>query len=162
MFRLVFLLFAAASIFGAAPAYAQGRMMPRSDVQTLDRILPGVASRYPGTFYDAEGPLPDASGALHYRLKWMTPEGRIIWLDTDARTGRVFSVQEGYQRRYPSYGTPPPYAPPPVAYPPGPGFRGGYGYPAHGYYGGPHGGRWNGQGGYPGVWSGHNGWHHGG
>jgi hypothetical protein len=151
MFRLAFLAFVAASLLGAAPACAQGRPMPRGDVQRLDRILPGIASHYPGTFYDAEGPFADANGALHYRLKWMTPEGRIIWLDTDARTGRVFSVQQTYPRRDPYYGAPPPgYAPPPGEYPP-PGFRG---YPSRGYYGGRRG---------SGHWSGHRGsGHHGG
>jgi hypothetical protein len=162
MFRLVFLLFLGASIFGAMPAYAQGRSMPRGDVQTLDRILPGIASRYPGTFYDAEGPFPDVNGTPHYRLKWMTPEGRIIWLDTDARTGRVFSVQQNYARD-PYYRAPPRYAPPPVgAYPPpGRDFRG---YPrGGGYYGAPRGGGriWN--GGPAGGWGGHGGHaHHGG
>ncbi len=40
-------------------------------------------------------PLPDAnpapakSGSPRYRLRWLTPEGRVIWLDADARTGRV-------------------------------------------------------------------------
>jgi hypothetical protein len=156
MFRLVFLAFLAASVLGAAPVCAQGRLMPRGDVQRLDRILPGIASRYPGTFYDAEGPYADGSGTLHYRLKWMTPEGRIIWLDTDARTGRVFSVQQGYPRRDPYVGAPPPpFGPPPVgAYPP-PGF-GGYDYPPRGHYGGGH---WNGRGG-PGGWRGNG--HHGG
>jgi hypothetical protein len=166
MFRLVFLLLLGASLLGAAPAYAQGRSMPRGDVQTLDRILPGVSSRYPGTFYDAEGPFPDANGTPHYRLKWMTPEGRIIWLDTDARTGRVVGVQQNYPRD-PYYGAPPRYAPPPAgAYPP-PGSRGGYGYPRGGFYGAPRngGGRvWNGHGGPAGGWSGgHHGYgHHGG
>ena len=133
--------------------------MPRGDVQTLDRILPGIASRYPGTFYDAEGPYTEANGTLHYRLKWMTPEGRIIWLDTDARTGRVLRVQQGSPRRYPEYNAPPPYAMPPAgAYPP-PGFRE-YGYPPRGDYGGPRGRPWNG---HEGGWNGHNGHgHHGG
>jgi hypothetical protein len=165
MFRLAFLLFVAVSLLGALPASAQGRPLPRGDVRTLDRILPGISNRYPGTFYDAQGPFPDANGALHYRLKWMTPEGRIIWLDTDARTGRVFSVQQGYPRRDP-YEAPPRYAPPPVgAYPPpGRDFRG---YPRGGYYGGPPGGGryWNGRGsGRPGgYWGGHHGnGHHGG
>jgi hypothetical protein len=163
MFRLVFLLLLGASVFGVAPAYAQGRSMPRGDVQTLDRILPGVSSRYPGTFYDAEGPFPDANGTPHYRLKWMTPEGRIIWLDTDARTGRVTGVQQNYPRAY-DYRAPPRYAAPPAgAYSP-PGYRGGYGYPRGGYYGVPRGGRvWNGHGGSAGGWGGHNGYgHHGG
>jgi len=158
MFRLVFLAFFAASLLGAAPVCAQGRPVPRGDVQRLDRILPGIASRYPGTFYDAQGPYPDENGTLHYRLKWMTPEGRIIWLDTDARTGRVFSVQQGYPRRDPYVGAPPPYALPPAGAYPGRGFRG-YGYP-RGYYGGPRGG-WSGHGGA--GWGGHGGnGHHGG
>jgi hypothetical protein len=156
MFRLAFSLILAASLLGSFPAAAQGRPVPGGEVQRLDRILPGVSSRYPGTFYDAEGPFPDSAGGLHYRLKWMTPEGRIIWLDTDARTGRVFSVQQAYPGRY--YGAPPRYAAPPPGYPP-PGR--GYGYP-RGYYGPP--GRapyWNGGGRPGGFWSGHNG-HHGG
>src|ERR1700744_2385897 len=136
MFRLPFLAFVTTSLLGVAPACAQGRPMPPGDVQRLDRILPNVASHYPGTFYDAEGPYADGNGTLHYRLKWMTPEGRIIWLDTDARTGRVFSVKQGYPRRDPYVGAPPPpyTMPPPEPYP-GPGF-GGYGYPPRGsYYG---------------------------
>jgi hypothetical protein len=72
------------------PAAAQWRR-PHfgGGVQRLDRILPGIRSGHPGRFYDAEGPFPDATGGLHYRIKWLTPDGRVIWLDTDARTGRV-------------------------------------------------------------------------
>jgi hypothetical protein len=55
----------------------------------LDRILPEIRRSYPGRFYDAEGPFMGGDGQMHYRVKWMTPEGRIVWLDTDARTGRV-------------------------------------------------------------------------
>lgn len=73
------------------PAAAQWRRAPFEGrgVQRLDRILPGIRSAHPGRFYDAEGPYPDAAGGLHYRIKWLTPDGRVIWLDTDARTGRV-------------------------------------------------------------------------
>jgi len=76
----------------ASPSLAQGRWAHDryySNVQPLQQILPGIRRGYPGRFYDAEGPFPDGAGGLHYRIKWMTPEGRIIWLDTDARTGRV-------------------------------------------------------------------------
>src|ERR1700760_4042295 len=64
-------------------------------VQTLDRILPEVRRTHPGQFYDADGPSPGPDGSLHYHLKWMTPDGRIEWLDTDARTGRVLGVAPG-------------------------------------------------------------------
>jgi hypothetical protein len=92
MFRLVFLAVFAAFLASAVPACAQQEW---GDPQPLDRLLPQVRERHPGTFYDAEGPYSDANGGMHYRLKWMTPEGRIIWLDTDARTGRVLGVDRG-------------------------------------------------------------------
>ena len=61
----------------------------------LDRILPGIRRAYPGQFYDADGPTPGPDGLEHYHLKWMTPDGRIVWLDTDARTGRVLGASPG-------------------------------------------------------------------
>ncbi|HEY7978514.1 MAG TPA: hypothetical protein VID67_09990 [Rhizomicrobium sp.] len=114
MFRLVFLAFLAVLAVGLQPASAQPRRAP--GVQPLDRVLPQVRSRYPGTFYDADGPFNDEDGNPHYRLKWMTPEGRVIWLDTDARTGRVLGVEHNRTRG--DYPKPPPdmRAPPP---PPG-------------------------------------------
>jgi hypothetical protein len=68
------------------------------EILPLDRLLPDIRRSHPGTFYDAEGPIPGPNGDYRYRLKWMTPEGRIIWLDADARTGRVLGV-EGVRRR---------------------------------------------------------------
>jgi hypothetical protein len=94
--RLFPLVFALACLV-VAPALAQGRYMHgRRDVVPLDRILPHIRSAHPGKFYDAEGPFMDPAGRLHYRIKWMTPEGRIVWFDTDARTGRVLGVNHGW------------------------------------------------------------------
>jgi hypothetical protein len=56
---------------------------------SLDRILPQVRQTVPGNFYDAEGPFFGANGRATYRLKWMTPDGRIIWFSVDASTGQV-------------------------------------------------------------------------
>jgi hypothetical protein len=84
LLALLWLLFAL-----TAPVSAQWGGPGYGGVQTLDQILPRVRMDHPGRFYDAEGPFPDAMGGMHYRIKWLTPEGRIIWLDTDARTGRV-------------------------------------------------------------------------
>ncbi|HEY3776660.1 MAG TPA: hypothetical protein VGL35_01235 [Rhizomicrobium sp.] len=64
----------------------------------LDRILPTIRSGRPGRFFDAEGPFPDAAGGWHYRIKWMTPEGRIVWLDADARSGKVLGPYRGFGR----------------------------------------------------------------
>jgi hypothetical protein len=62
----------------AAPACAHG---------TLDSILPRIRAQHPGRLSDAE-PWTDADGNAHYRIKWMTPEGRILYFDADTRTGR--------------------------------------------------------------------------
>jgi hypothetical protein len=162
MFRVAFLAFSAALMLASAPACAQGRYAPPPGVQPLDRVLPQVRSRYPGTFYDADGPYMDESGNPHYRLKWMTPEGRIIWLDTDARTGRVLGVERGRYRG--QYAMPPPDAgaPPPAYYEGrGDGFRDrGYwnGGREHNERGDGH----NGWGGGHGGHGGHHGGHHGG
>lgn len=121
MFRLVFWAFLAAVAAGIAPpAFAQPRRAP--DVQPLDRVLPQVRRHYPGTFYDADGPFMDESGNPHYRLKWMTPEGRVIWLDTDARSGRVLGVERAAPRG--GHAMPPPdmRAPPPDMRGPPPGY----------------------------------------
>ena len=69
-----------------APASAQ-RM---ADGETLDRILPDIRAAHPGRLSDAE-PWTDDNGRTHYRIKWMTPEGRILYFDADARTGRYWS-----------------------------------------------------------------------
>ncbi|MGA7675157.1 MAG: hypothetical protein WCA78_08940 [Rhizomicrobium sp.] len=71
----------------AAPAFAAGR---RDEGRpSLDRVLPEIRRHTPGTFYDAEGPFIGQDGQARYRIKWMTPDGRIVWFDADARTGRV-------------------------------------------------------------------------
>jgi len=83
-------IFAGLALFSTVSASAQ-------ENPQLDRILPGIRERHPGKFYDAEGPYRGPDGQMRYRLKWMTPEGRIIWFDADARTGRV--VGQGLQPR---------------------------------------------------------------
>ena len=163
MFRPAVLMFLAALTLASVPASAQGRYAPPPGVARLDRVLPQVRSRYPGTFYDADGPFMDERGNPHYRLKWMTPEGRVIWLDTDARTGRVIGVDRGRYRE--PYAMPPRNAPPPEYFERGPrGYPGGNDFRGHGY-GRPDGGgrEWNGgRGGWGGHGGSHGGGHHGG
>lgn len=138
---------------GASMAQPYGPPPPygRDGVQPLDRLLPGIRREHPGDFYDAEGPTYGPSGDPHYHLKWMTPDGRVIWYDTDARSGRVLRTSPGrdsfdnhrapeyppgygrpYMGRTPSYG-PAPYGP---GY--GRNFGGGPGYarPDRGFDGG--------------------------
>ncbi len=80
---------------GIAPALAQPARPPESRARPLDELLPHVRNANPGTFYDAEGPYRGPDGRMHYRLKWLTPQGRMVWLDTDAATGRVLGVNRG-------------------------------------------------------------------
>ena len=82
---------AQAQYYGPPPGYGG----PRDGVQPLDRLLPGIRRAHPGDFYDAEGPTYGPQGDPHYHLKWMTPDGRIVWYDTDARTGRVLGSSPG-------------------------------------------------------------------
>jgi hypothetical protein len=83
----------------AGPALAQhGGWRGHGGAVPLDRLLPEIRRSHPGTFYDAEGPSRGPDGQLHYHLKWMTPDGRVIWLDTNARTGRVLGIVHGRDR----------------------------------------------------------------
>jgi hypothetical protein len=75
----------------AAPAFAH---------ETLDSILPQIRAAHPGRLSDAE-PFIGNDGRAHYRIKWMTPEGRILYFDADAQTGRYsnFGGDNGGQWR---------------------------------------------------------------
>jgi hypothetical protein len=102
----------------AGPVAAQPQR--ESGVLPLDSILPGIRRDHPGQFFDADGPTPGPGGTMHYHLKWMTPDGRIEWLDTDARTGRVLGASPGRD----SFDGPGPGA----YFEPAPSFRMPYGY----------------------------------
>jgi hypothetical protein len=118
------LVFAALAMV-CAPASAQQIRHPHGfygeGVQPLDRILPQIRSGHPGRFYDAEGPFADPYGGWHYRVKWLTPQGRVVWYDADARSGRVVGLP-GNVRPYmfgpapPGYAVPRAYGPPPGYY----------------------------------------------
>src|SRR5271155_3140009 len=99
---------AAAQPYGPPPAPPYGPPPdPRVGVQPLDRLLPGIRRAHPGDFYDAEGPTYGPEGDPHYHLKWMTPDGRVIWYDTDARSGRVLRASPG-RDSFDSHQAPPP------------------------------------------------------
>ncbi|MGC9954156.1 MAG: hypothetical protein ABSD21_07745 [Rhizomicrobium sp.] len=99
----------------ASPAFAAG--WQAEGRPSLDRLLPEIRRHTPGTFYDAEGPFSDADGLARYRIKWMTPEGRIIWFEVDARNGQILGMVTGTlpgpsgRRGQGPEGYPPPYPP---------------------------------------------------
>ncbi|MFL6689714.1 MAG: PepSY domain-containing protein [Alphaproteobacteria bacterium] len=141
----LFICAVSALLLAISPAAAQGRVVrpygPDATVP-LERILPQIRSAHPGSFSDVDGPFADPGGRLHYRIKWLTPDGRVMWLDADARTGRVLGVNHGWggYGPYPYPREPrgyyrPPYAGPPEGPPPryfrpgrgwGRGWRGGH------------------------------------
>src|SRR6185312_10470810 len=80
-----------------APFLAPGTAAAQPEgAQPLDRLLPQIRRDHPGQFLDAEG--ANTGGNPHYHLKWLTPDGRVMWLDTDARTGRVVNQAPGRDR----------------------------------------------------------------
>jgi len=94
---LLFALFAVLLFaFPDESAAADGRRaregVQAGEVLPLDRLLPRIRQQQPGQLSDVQGPFAGPRGA-HYRVKWLTPDGRVIWLDTDARTGQVLGVR---------------------------------------------------------------------
>lgn len=92
------ILFAlAVGALSSAPADAQPDRaregVQSGDMRSLGEILNGIRRERPGNLADVQGPNMGPTGEPHYRLKWLTPDGRVLWLDTDARTGRVLGVE---------------------------------------------------------------------
>jgi len=76
---------------------SEGRHMGRGERPSLDRFLPDIRRQYPGRLLDVQrgwGPRGERN-----RIKWLTPDGRVIWLDTDARTGEIYGVEGDEPRR---------------------------------------------------------------
>ena len=92
--RYVFAILALLTLcVGANTALAQDGRRARQgveagEVQSLDRILSGIRQQFPGRLSDVDGPEDG-----RYRIKWLTPDGRVLMFDTDARTGRVLGVE---------------------------------------------------------------------
>lgn len=86
------------AVFLLAPLMTPGSALAQpQDAQPLDRLLPEIRRNVPGQFLDAEG--INRNGAPGYRLKWLTPDGRVITRDVDARTGRSMGAESrGYDR----------------------------------------------------------------
>jgi|GEM_PF-1212679 len=82
--RLVSFLFCVLALASAASAEDR-----RGGSPSLDRVLPHIRNSVPGKFYDAEGPFFSPDGQATYRIKWMTPDGRLVWFTVDARSGQI-------------------------------------------------------------------------
>lgn len=60
-----------------------------ASASSLADVLPIVAQQVPGKMLDAIPPSRSPQGELRYQIKWLTEDGRVVWLSIDARTGRV-------------------------------------------------------------------------
>ena len=137
IFAMLLLGAAASPAPASAQPYRARQGVQNGEVRSLDEIMKGIRRERPGSLADVQGPNLGPAGDPRYRLKWVTPDGRVLWLDTDARTGRVLGV-EGDDR-----GPPPPPPRGPIGQrrgnfaPEGPGPPPGYRGPAPGYERGP-------------------------
>jgi hypothetical protein len=65
---------------------------PHGRVKPLGWILRGIRRDHPGRLSDVRAVL-GPNGEPYYRVKWLTPDGRVLRLSVDARTGQVMDVQ---------------------------------------------------------------------
>src|SRR5882757_2832266 len=107
IFALLLLGAAASPVRAFAQPFRAREGVQNGQVRSLDEIMRGIRRERPGNLADVQGPNLGPAGDPRYRLKWVTPDGRVLWLDTDARTGRVLGV-EGDDRGPPIPGPPPP------------------------------------------------------
>ena len=87
------LLYAPANA-AAQPGEQRGHLSSK-EVRPLDQLLPVIRLSHPGELLDARGPTSSPSGAQHYQLKWITPQGEVSWLDADAQSGQVLGRSSG-------------------------------------------------------------------
>jgi hypothetical protein len=87
IFALLLLGAAASPLPAAAQPFRARQGVQNGQVRSLDEIMRGIRRERPGNLADVQGPNVGPTGDARYRLKWVTPDGRVLWLDTDARTG---------------------------------------------------------------------------
>jgi uncharacterized membrane protein YkoI len=64
----------------------------RGEILPLTRILPIVQQRVPGDVIKIK--LDDDEKRIEYEVKVLTPNGRVIEVELDARTGRILKIEE--------------------------------------------------------------------
>ena len=64
------------------------------NILPLEVILGNVARAYPGHHIGVAGP-NQQGGRMVYRIKWLTPDGRVIIIFVDAETGQILGQRGG-------------------------------------------------------------------
>ena len=76
-----------------APDYETARQaVDRGDMLPLEQILARIEARHPGRIVEVE--LEDDDGLWLYEIEVLTPEGRLIEIELDARTGAILGYEE--------------------------------------------------------------------
>ncbi|WP_196053615.1 PepSY domain-containing protein [Paracoccus lichenicola] len=72
----------------ALAAVARGEILP------LSALMPRLLAAHPGEVLDIEIDLDPAGRIEEYEFEMLTPEGRLIEVDMDARTGEITEVSD--------------------------------------------------------------------
>lgn len=76
-----------------APDYETARQaVDRGDMLPLEQILARIEALHPGRIVEVE--LEDEDGLWLYEIEVLTPEGRLIEIELDARTGAILGYEE--------------------------------------------------------------------
>lgn len=101
---LMFLTLAMASPDASAQPFP--RQNGGQEMQSLNSIIGNIRRQFPGQLSDVEGP---RNG--QYLIKWLTPDGVILLIVADARTGQILGVQGGGNLQRQNYDSSPAYLP---------------------------------------------------
>ena len=105
-FATILILLAVALSGFEASAQPFPRQNGGQQMQPLNNILGSIRSQYPGQLSDVQGPVNG-----RYLIKWLTPDGQVLLLDVDARTGRVIGVRGGRNFRRQNFAPAPTFLP---------------------------------------------------
>jgi hypothetical protein len=72
----------------------------------LNMILANIRRQFPGQLSDVQGP---RNGILV--IKWLTPDGQILFIEADARTGQILGVSGGGNFRRQNFAPTPAFQP---------------------------------------------------
>jgi hypothetical protein len=92
---VILILLAVALSTPQASAQPFPRQGGAPQMQSLNAILANIRNQFPGQLSDVQGP---RNGILI--VKWLTPDGQILFIEADMRTGQIVGVRgDGNFRR---------------------------------------------------------------
>lgn len=73
-------------------AQPQSNVVVAEGVVPLEDVLAGLRARYAGRHISVSGPSAGLDGRQRYNIKWLTPDGHVLFIAVDAQTGQTLSV----------------------------------------------------------------------